>query len=435
MTFTKLRERIANKEAKVAVVGLGYVGLPLAAAFAEDGFPVLGLDIDQGRVDQLQSGSSYIDDVPDEQIAPLVSEGRIQFATDFDRLADADAVIMCVPTPLSKSGDPDISYIVSACAEVKARLTPGQLIILESTTYPGTTDEVVLPRLAGKGLKVGEDFFLAFSPERIDPGNTEYNVRNTAKVVGGVTALCGELATELYAQSLEAVVPVSDATTAEMVKILENTFRAVNIGLVNEVCQMCHRLGIDVWEVIDAAATKPFGFLPFYPGPGLGGHCIPIDPFYLSWKMRTLNSRARFIELAGEVNSGMPQFVVEKVRDGLNDHGKPVKGSKILLAGVAYKRNVSDVRESPAFDIASGLHGRGAELSFHDPHVEQMSFDWGVSRSVELSAEFLAGLDCVVVVTDHDDLDLDAILEHAPLVVDTRNSTVGRAGKAQVVKI
>jgi UDP-N-acetyl-D-glucosamine dehydrogenase len=435
MTASSLAEKIESREAVVAVLGLGYVGLPLVLSFAEEGFPTLGLDVAEDRVEGLRRGQSHVDDIPDADVQKAVASRQLEVSADFDLLQRADAIIMCVPTPLSKSGDPDISYIVSATLEVARRLTPGQLVILESTTYPGTTMEVVLPRLESNGRKVGEDFFLAFSPERIDPGNPDFNVRNTAKVVGGVTEACRQAACSLYAQVLEQVVPVSSATTAEMVKILENTFRAVNIGLVNEVAMMCDPLGIDVWEVIDAAATKPFGYLPFYPGPGLGGHCIPIDPFYLSWKMRTLDSRARFIELAGDVNSGMPEFVVQKVVDGLNDASKAVRGSKVLLAGVAYKSNVSDVRESPAFDIASGLYERGAELSYHDPHVPAMKVDWGTMESVALLAPMLEDCDCVVVVTNHDNLDLDQILQHAPLVVDTRNATRGKQARARIIKL
>ena len=433
MNDRALEQRIEQREATVAVVGLGYVGLPLALAFAQERFRVLGLDVSAEKVRGLASGRSHVDDVESEDLVAV--QDRTEFTTEFGRLADADIVVVCVPTPLSKSGDPDISYIVAATMEIANRLRPEQLIVLESTTYPGTTVEVVQPRLESDGKRAGRDFHLAFSPERIDPGNPQFHVRNTAKVVGGVTPRCGELAATLYRQILDQVVPVSSATTAEMVKILENTFRAVNIGLVNEVAMMCTRLGIDVWEVIDAAATKPFGYLPFYPGPGLGGHCIPIDPFYLSWKMRTLDSRARFIELAGEINSGMPGFVVEKVRDALNDEGKAVRGSNVLLAGVAYKRDVSDVRESPAFDIAAGLHSRGANLTFHDPHVPEIEFDWGRLESVPLDIDRLRALDCVVIVTDHQLLDLDAIVEHAALVVDTRNALRTRSGPARIIKL
>jgi UDP-N-acetyl-D-glucosamine dehydrogenase len=431
-------QRIEAKDATVAVLGLGYVGLPLALAFAEEGFDVIGLDVDEKRVAALQKGRSYVDDIPNEQLQRQLDRKKLHPTLDFGELAKAHAVIVCVPTPLNKSGDPDISYIVNATLEVEKRLRPGQLVILESTTYPGTTVEVVLPRLSeagGKSWKVGKDFFLAFSPERIDPGSKKFHVRNTPKVVGGVTEKCGEAARLLYGSALEKIVPVSDATTAEMVKILENTFRMVNIGLVNEIAILCERLGIDVWEVIDAAATKPFGFLPFYPGPGLGGHCIPIDPFYLSWKMRTLHTKARFIELAGEVNSGMPEFIVEKVARGLNDEGKSVRGAKICILGFAYKRDVSDVRESPAFDIATKLRERGADVTYHDPHAAEVRLEWGKLQSVDLTPEFCRKLDCAVIVTDHRAMDLEVVLENAPLVVDSRNATKGRKAKARVLKL
>ena len=438
MTHKELLDRIATRNATVAVLGLGYVGLPLCLAFAEQGFDVIGLDIDLRRVEALQKGKSYVDDITADQLKAQLERRKFKPTTDFDELRKAHAVIVCVPTPLNKSGDPDISYIVNATLEVEKRLQPGQLIILESTTYPGTTVEVVLPRLAeaqGKSWKVGKDFFLSFSPERIDPGSKKFTVRNTPKVVGGVTEKCGEATRALYAAALEKIVPVSSATAAEMVKILENTFRMVNIGLVNEIAILCERLGIDVWEVIDAAATKPFGFLPFYPGPGLGGHCIPIDPFYLSWKMRTLHTKARFIELAGEVNSAMPEFIVEKVAHGLNDEKKAVRGSKVLILGFAYKRDVSDVRESPAFDIATKLHERGAEVSYHDPHAAEVTLDWGKLKSVALTAEACRKADCAVIVTDHTAMDLATVLEHCPLVVDSRNATKGKPAKARILKL
>jgi UDP-N-acetyl-D-glucosamine dehydrogenase len=438
MTHRELVDRLAEKNATVAVLGLGYVGLPLSLAFAEEGFEVIGLDVDACRVESLAKGRSHIEDVSSEAVRAQLERRKLHPSGDFDLLRRAHAVIACVPTPLNKSGDPDISYIVNATLEIERRLQPGQLVVLESTTYPGTTVEVVLPRLAdaqGRSWKVGKDFFLAFSPERIDPGSKRFHVRNTPKVVGGVTERCGEAARALYAAALEKIVPVSDATTAEMVKILENTFRMVNIGLVNEIAMLCERLGIDVWEVIDAAATKPFGFLPFYPGPGLGGHCIPIDPFYLSWKMRTLRARARFIELAGEVNSAMPGFIVEKVAAGLNDEGKALRGARILILGFAYKRDVSDVRESPAFDIATHLRQRGAEVSYHDPHVPEVELEWGRLRSAALTPELCRRLDCAVVVTDHAALDLDVVLEHVPLVVDSRNATRGRKAKARILRL
>jgi UDP-N-acetyl-D-glucosamine dehydrogenase len=438
MTHKELLERIEARDATVAVLGLGYVGLPLCLAFAEEGFDVVGLDIDARRVESLAKGRSYVDDIPNEQLKAQLDRRKFRPTSDFDALEKAHAVIVCVPTPLNKSGDPDISYIVNATLEVEKRLQPGQLVILESTTYPGTTVEVVQPRLSeakGRTWKVGKDYFLAFSPERIDPGSKRFNVRNTPKVVGGVTERCGELARALYASALEKIVPVSSATAAEMVKILENTFRMVNIGLVNEIAILCERLGIDVWEVIDAAATKPFGFLPFYPGPGLGGHCIPIDPFYLSWKMRTLHAKARFIELAGEINSGMPEFIVAKVAAGLNDEGKSVRGARICILGFAYKRDVSDVRESPAFDIATKLRQRGAEISFHDPHVPEIQLEWGKLKSQALTPESCRKLDCAVIVTDHAAMDLAVVLDHVPLVVDSRNATKGRKAKARILKL
>jgi UDP-N-acetyl-D-glucosamine dehydrogenase len=438
MTHRELLERIDRKDACVAVLGLGYVGLPLALAFAEEGFDVVGLDVDPRKVEALQKGRSHVDDVKSEALRAQLDRKRFRASADFDELRRAHAIVVCVPTPLNKSGDPDISFIVNATLEIEKRLQPGQLVVLESTTYPGTTVEVVLPRLAGaqeKSLTVGKDFFLAFSPERIDPGSKSFTVRNTPKVVGGVTERCGAAARALYGSTLEKIVPVRDATTAEMVKILENTFRMVNIAMVNEVALLCERLGIDVWEVIDAAATKPFGFMPFYPGPGLGGHCIPVDPFYLSWKMRTLHAKARFIELAGEINSAMPEFIVNKVASGLNERGKAVRGARVLILGFAYKRDVSDVRESPAFDIATKLHERGADLSYHDPHAPEVEVEWGKLRSVALTAELCRRLDCAVIVTDHRAVDLDLVLEHAPLVVDSRNATKGRASKAQILRL
>ena len=438
MTHRELLDSIQRKDACVAVLGLGYVSLPLALAFAKKKFDVVSIDIDERRVDSLSKGKSYVDDIKADALRAQLDRKRFRATLDFDEIAKAHAVVVCVPTPLNKSGDPDISFIVNSTLEVEKRLQPGQLIVLESTTYPGTTMEVVLPRLAeahGQKWKVGKDFFLAFSPERIDPGSKRFTVRNTPKVVDGVTERCGEAARALYACALEQIVPVRDATTAEMVKILENTFRMVNIAMVNEVAILCERLGIDVWEVIDAAATKPFGFMPFYPGPGLGGHCIPIDPFYLSWKMRTLHAKARFIELAGEVNSAMLVFIVEKVVTGLNDQSKSIRGAKICILGFAYKRDVADVRESPAFDIATQLHQRGAEVSFHDPHVAEVLVEWGRLKSVALTAETCRALDCAVIVTDHRALDLDVVLENAPLVVDSRNATKGRPAKARVLKL
>ncbi len=420
-----LLNKIASREAVVGVVGLGYVGLPLAVAFAEAGFSVVGVDVDAGKVAALNRGKSYIEDVPDGQLAPLVSEGgngRLRASANYADLKAVDAISICVPTPLRKTGDPDISYIINA-AENLARLgCKGKLVVLESTTYPGTTEEIFWPRLVTDGMEVGRDVFLAFSPERIDPGRTDYTIFTTPKVIGGMTAACNEVALALYGTIVQQPVPVSSPATAEMVKLLENTFRAVNIGLVNEVALMCDKLNLDAWEVVEAAATKPYGFMPFYPGPGLGGHCIPIDPMYLSWKLRTLNYTARFIELAAEINSHMPDYVVSKVADALNDECKSVKGSKVLILGVAYKPNVSDVRESPAIDIIHLLQERGAVVQFHDPCVEDLSHEGILLQNTPFSAELLREMDCVIVVTHHDVFDWDMVAAEARLVVDTRHA-------------
>jgi UDP-N-acetyl-D-glucosamine dehydrogenase len=425
----QLLDRIARREARIGIVGLGYVGLPLAVAFAQEGFAVVGVDLDARKVSALQRGESYVEDVPSEVIAALVNSGQFSAGTDYAALADVDAISICVPTPLRKTKDPDISYIVDAteCIATHMPLDGGQLIILESTTYPGTTDEIVLPRLGRDGLEVGRDFFLAFSPERIDPGRTDFTVRTTPKVIGGVTPDCLEVAVALYGTVVDHPVPVSGTATAEMVKLLENTFRAVNIGLVNEVALMCDRLGLNVWEVVGAAATKPYGFMPFYPGPGLGGHCIPIDPHYLSWKLRTLNYTARFIELAAEVNSHMPDYVVGKVGDALNAERKAINGSRVLVLGVAYKRDVGDVRESPALDVIHLLGQRGAEVTYHDPYVASLRREGIDLDSIDLTTEALAAADCVVVVTDHSDYDWAWIGGTARLTVDTRNALKGQA--------
>ncbi len=373
---------------------------------------------------------------PDAVLQPLVESGRLSATTDYLALADVDAISICVPTPLRKTKDPDISYIIDSTENIVRHMQPGQgpLIILESTTYPGTTDEVILPRLAQEGLTVGEDFFLAFSPERIDPGRTDYTVRTTPKVIGGVTPDCLEVSVALYGTIVDQPVPVSSTATAEMVKLLENTFRAVNIGLVNEVALMCDRLGLSVWEVVEAAASKPYGFMPFFPGPGLGGHCIPIDPHYLSWKLRTLNYTARFIELAAEVNSHMPDYVVGKVADGLNDERKAINGSNVLILGTAYKRDVSDVRESPALDVIVLLQERGADVTYHDPYVPTLRIDEQELQSVPLTPEALSAADCVVIITDHTDFDWAWVTEHSHLLVDTRNA-VKENGRARVVKL
>ena len=422
----QLSQRLDRRTARLAVIGLGYVGLPLAVELAEAGFEVHGIDIDENRVKQLNNGRSYIQDVPTASVRALVKKGLLQATTDFSVLKRCDAVNICVPTPLSKMRDPDVSYIVAAVQQVTRHLHRGQLIILESTTYPGTTDELVLPMLSESGLKVGKDFFLAFSPERVDPGNPHFNTRNIPKVVGGVTPTCTEIAVQLYRQRLENVVPVSSTQVAEMVKLLENTFRSVNIGLVNELALMCSRLGIDVWEVISAAATKPFGFMPFYPGPGLGGHCIPIDPFYLSWKARASGFEARFIELAGYINGQMPEHVVELVAGALNNQGKAVRGSRVLVLGVAYKADIDDVRESPSLDIMEKLRERGARIEYHDPFVASLDFAGHRMKSVPLTTANLKRFDIVVIATAHSGIPYSNVLRASKGVVDTRNALKGK---------
>jgi len=421
-----LIHRLEKRTARLGVIGLGYVGLPLAVELAQAGFEVFGVDIDEARVRQLNQGKSYIQDVPTADLQALVRQGRFKASTDFADLKRCDTVNICVPTPLSKQRDPDVSYIVAAAGEVKKYLHKGMLVILESTTYPGTTDELVLPMLAETGLKVGKDFFLAFSPERVDPGNPQFNTRNIPKVVGGVTPTCTSAAVKLYQQRLDNVVPVSSTQVAEMVKLLENTFRSVNIGLVNELALMCKRMHIDVWEVISAAATKPFGFMPFYPGPGLGGHCIPIDPFYLSWKARASGFEARFIELAGHVNGHMPDHVVELVAEALNHRGKAIRGSKVLVLGVAYKANIDDVRESPSLDIMEKLRERGAKIEFCDPFVPSIRFAGGTMKSVPFTATSLRRFDCAVIATAHKAFRYSSVLAWSKAVVDTRNALKGK---------
>ena len=420
-----LQEKIATRSLRVAVIGLGYVGLPLAATFAETGFHVTGIDTDQQKVDAGNRGESYIPDVSSSTLQALLETKRIYFTTDFAILNDIDAVSICVPTPLRKTRDPDISYIISATQQVRAHLHPGQLVVLESTTYPGTTDEVLLPELESAGLKVGVDFFLAFSPERIDPGNPNFDTRNTPKIVGGITTACTELAQAFYGAAIEKVVPVSSAGVAEMVKLLENTFRAVNIGLVNEIAIICEKLSIDVWEVIDAAATKPFGFMRFLPGPGLGGHCIPVDPHYLSWKLKTLDYTARFIELAAEINSSMPRYVVNKIGEALNEQRRSFNGATVLVLGVAYKRNVGDIRESPALDIIAQLLARKALVLYNDEYIPSLALHNETLYSQPVSSSLLQAADCVVIVTDHDYYDVAWIIRDARCIVDTRNLTQG----------
>ena len=429
-----LIERLRTRQARVGVIGLGYVGLPLAVEFAQAGFTVTPVDLDQAKVESLRRGISYIPDVPSDRVREAVEAGRLSPSTDFSILAEADAISICVPTPLRKTKDPDLSYIVAAVEQVAKHLQRGQLIVLESTTYPGTTDEVVRPMLERGGLVAGRDFFLAFSPERVDPANAEWHTGNTPKVVGGVDRASTEAACALYEQIVSTIVPVSSTSVAEMVKLLENTFRAVNIGMANELALMCRQMNIDVWEVIDAARTKPFGFMAFYPGPGLGGHCIPIDPFYLSWKARQSGFESRFIELAGHVNASMPRYVVERVSEALNSVGKPLRGSRIHLYGMAYKANVGDYRESPAIDIVRLLEERGAVVSYTDPHVPVVD-DHGVSMTGRAEAEALSsGIDCAVIVTNHRAFDYDALVRTAPLVVDTRNALKGR-GESHIFRL
>src|SRR5215470_17420815 len=421
-----LQDKIKERRAVVGVIGLGYVGLPLAVEFARSSLTAIGFDLDEKRVESINQGQSYIPDVHTEAVSSLVSEGRLSATTDFSKLAQTDAVIICVPTPLRKTKEPDISYILSAAEQVRKHLHPQQLVVLESTTYPGTTDEVLLPMLQDTGLKLDEDFFLAFSPERVDPGNSKYQTNNIPKVVGGVSPRSAEVASALYSTMVSSVHAVSSARVAETAKLLENTFRSVNIALVNEIAQLCYHLGIDSWEVIHAAATKPFGFMAFYPGPGIGGHCIPLDPHYLSWKARLHGFEARFISLAEEVNSHMPRHVVQLVQDGLNERSKSLKGSRILILGVAYKRDINDVRESPALAIVEELLRKGAEVSYHDPFVPEMSLDGkGALASVDLTDELLANCDCAVIVTDHSGFDYSRAVRLAPFIVDTRNVTRG----------
>lgn len=416
---------IKDRTLQVGVVGLGYVGLPLACAFAEAGFKVVGIDTDAGRVRRLNAGRSYIGDVSQTQVEGLVADGRLRASSDYEALQQAGAIILCVPTPLRKTKDPDVSYIIAATERTAALGSAGRLIVLESTTYPGTTEEIILPRLSSDGAAVGRDFFLAFSPERIDPGRRDYGLGNTPKVIGGVTPACLAVASALYATAVSQVVPVSSTATAEMVKLLENTFRAVNVALVNEMALMCDRLGLNVWEVVEAAATKPYGFMPFYPGPGMGGHCLPIDPHYLSWKLRTLDYQARFIELAAEINRAMPHYVVGKISAALNDRAKPLRGSRILLLGMAYKPNVGDIRESPGLDVLHLLHAAGAVVQYHDPFVPTLEEAGFADESVQLTTAVLTAADCVVVITDHDGYDWPWIVREAPLIVDTRNALAG----------
>ena len=441
----ELISRIANKQAHVGVIGLGYVGLPLIVEFTSRGFRGTGFEVDEAKAKQINAGSSYIGDVPSRKVKEVVDAKRLRATTDFNHLSDCDAIVICVPTPLRKTKEPDVSYIFAAAEEITKRLRRGQLIVLESTTYPGTTDEVLLPMFEEKGLKLDEDFLLAFSPERVDPGNPQFLTHNIPKVVGGVTPDSTEVAAHLYSHIVNDVYSVSSARVAEAAKLLENTFRAVNIGMANEMARLCYALNIDTWEVIRAAATKPFGFMPFYPGPGIGGHCIPLDPHYLSWKARQHGFDSRFISLAEEVNSRMPEHVVQLVADGLNDERKSLKGSNVLLLGVAYKKDVDDVRESPALSIIDRLRAKGANVRYHDPFVAQVRFDDAHTdavgeplASVPLTNEELQAADCVIIVTDHSEIDYKRVCSMAPLIVDTRNALNGdvrRESTARIIRL
>jgi UDP-N-acetyl-D-glucosamine dehydrogenase len=431
-----LLQKIEKRTAKIGVIGLGYVGLPLAVEFARAGFRVVGYDISERTTKRINEGHSHIADVPSSAVAALVKEKLLEATTDPQRLVDVDAISIAVPTPLAKTRDPDMSYVLAATQTVATVAREGQVIVLESTTYPGTTRETLLPAMEARGLVAGRDVFLAFSPERVDPGNLRWNTKNTPKVVGGITPECTEVASALYSACIERVVPVSSPEAAELTKLLENTFRSVNIGLVNEMAIVCDKLGVDVWEVIDAAATKPFGFMRFTPGPGIGGHCIPLDPHYLAWKMRTLNYKTRFIDLAGEINSEMPAFVVDKVVDALNDERKAVNGSHILVIGVAYKRDIDDVRESPALDVIRMLEELGGEVVYHDPYVRSFEEEGIRHESVDLTDAELKRCDAVVIITDHSSIDYQRIVDRTPLVVDTRNATARTGGgRARIVSL
>ncbi|MDX1814987.1 MAG: nucleotide sugar dehydrogenase [Thermodesulfobacteriota bacterium] len=429
-----LLARLKRKDFTAAVIGLGYVGLPLAIEYADAGIRVIGIDSDGAKIRAIRSGNSYVDDVPSESIRGAVQNGLVRTTSDYSALAEADTVNICVPTPLRKTKDPDLSYVVTAAEQVAKYIHRDMLIVLESTTYPGTTDELLVPMFEERGFTVGKDIFLAFSPERVDPGNPQYGTKNIPKVVGGATPQCTKMAAALYTGVMERVHPVSTATVAEMVKLLENTFRSVNIGLVNEIALMCSRMGIDVWEVIDAAKTKPFGFMPFYPGPGIGGHCIPLDPFYLSWKAKQFGFEARFIELAGVINGQMPHFVEGKIIDALNRFKKSVNGAKVLVLGVAYKKDISDVRESPAIDILQLLSKKGAKLSYCDPHVPVLDEHGMRMKAETFSAATLKKADCVVIVTDHSDFDYRLVARESKVIVDARNALKGRNG-GKIIKL
>jgi len=418
-----LMKRIEGRTARVGIIGLGYVGLPLAVEFGDEGFSVIGFDISEPKISLINSGKSDIDDVPDARVANLVKAGKLVATSDPKLLKQVDTVSICVPTPLSKTKDPDVSYILAAVEWVKDYIHKDMRIILESTTYPGTTEDLILPILEKTGLRVGKDFYLAFSPERVDPGNAKFATQNTPRVVGGITPNCTKAAKAFYEKVVDSVCPLSSTKAAEMVKLLENTFRSVNIGLVNEVALMCDRLKLNVWEIIDAASSKPFGFMPFYPGPGLGGHCIPIDPHYLSWKLKSLNYYARFIELAGDINSHMPEYVIDRIRRVLNEKSRSIKNSAILVLGATYKRDIKDLRESPALDVLKLLEGEGAKVCYNDPHAPQIKWNGGYLHSTKLTPALLKKIDLTVILTDHSDYDYQWIVEHSKLIFDTRNAT------------
>lgn len=435
MILNELKKKAQDGSLRVGVVGLGYVGLPLAVQFAAKGFHVTGIDITQDKVDRINRGENYILDVNDQELAALVKSGKLEATSDYSVIRNLDTISICVPTPLRKTGDPDISYIIAARDEILKYAHPGLLIVLESTTYPGTTDELMVPAFEEKGLKVGKDVFIAFSPERVDPGNEKYGTFNTPKVMGGTTPECLDAAKTIYGIVIEKIVPVSSTQAAELVKLLENTFRSINIGLVNELAIMCEILGVDVWEVIRAASTKPFGFMPFYPGPGLGGHCIPIDPIYLSWKLKTLKYRARFIELADDINTKMPDYVTQRVADALNEQGKAVKGCKALVMGVAYKRDIDDSRESPSLDIIELLMKRGATVEYHDPFISQVATANHLMKSVPFDAASIKKYDVAVICTDHKVIDYKLLVDNCPLVFDARNATAALGNRDNVVRL
>ncbi|GAB5484471.1 MAG: nucleotide sugar dehydrogenase [Parasphingorhabdus sp.] len=436
-----IKQKIEDRSLLVGVIGMGYVGLPLAVEVARSGFNAIGFEVSERVAASVNSGVSHIGDVPTEVLKEYVESGRLEATTDFDRLAECDAISICVPTPLNKIKDPDLSYVITATQSIRTRLQPGQVVVLESTTYPGTTDEVMLPMLEEKGLRAGEDFFLCYSPERVDPGNATWHTRNTPKVLGGVTTTCAEAGLTIYDHIFDTMVLVENARAAELVKVYENTFRMINIALANELAQACDKLDVNVWDVIDAAATKPFGFMKFTPGPGLGGHCIPLDPHYLSWKMRTLAYKTRMIELASEINAEMPAYVVRKVADALNDEAKALRGSQVLVLGVAYKKDIDDLRESPALEIIQLLQEKGAQVSYHDPFCPVIEDDGHTAlkhlplTSLQLDAALLQLTDAVIVVTDHTSVDYNLLRGHAPLIIDTRGIMRGVSGDGRVLSL